>query len=324
MSLLDRYLNAVRAHLPAAEQDDIITELGDDIRAQFEEREAALGRPLTEDEEAALLKPFGRPLLMAARYRPRQFLIGPALFPYYWTALKLSASVALIVIVAVAVAFSISGRPLDDTLRLLWKAPIDAAFQIFTWVTLVFALIEVGAGRVETWSEWDPRTLPQVVVSAGKPASRVEVGLDLVFTAVFLAFWVAWPRWDFVRTLADSGIEMAPAWSAFHLPVLLLVLASMAVKAVVLVRPDWTRLRLLAGVAGTVALLIVLSLLLRVGDLVVPSGSAAGEARALVRVVNVGLRLSFVAAIVISTISTVADVWRYVRSNRRSAFQHPA
>jgi hypothetical protein len=59
MGLLERYLHAVRGYLPAATQDDIVAELGDDLRARFEERAAALGRPLTEDEEAELLRPYG-------------------------------------------------------------------------------------------------------------------------------------------------------------------------------------------------------------------------------------------------------------------------
>ena len=54
MELLDRYLNAVRFWLPAAQQDDIIAELGDDIRSQIEEREATLGRKLDDDD----LRPF--------------------------------------------------------------------------------------------------------------------------------------------------------------------------------------------------------------------------------------------------------------------------
>jgi hypothetical protein len=323
MSLLDRYLNAVRHHLPAAQQDDIVAELGEDLRVRFEERAAALGRPLTENEEAALLKPFGRPLLMAARYRPRQFLIGPAIFPYYWTTLKLSFAVALIVIVSLAVAFAIVGRPLDDIVTLLWKAPVSAAFQIFTWVTVVFAVIELAAGRVREWDEWDPRSLP-VETAPVRPASRFEVGLDLVFSAVFVAFWTALPRSDFLRTLANSGVEIAPAWSDFYLPVLVLVVASMVAKAVILVRPDWTRFRLLTGVAGTLALLVVLSLLLRAGDLVVPSAPVREQARVLVHMVNMALRVSFVIAMVISTVTTALEVWRYARARPRPVAHRPA
>ena len=60
MVLLERYLHAVEGHLPAKSRGDIITELREDLRAQFEDRAVALGRPLSEDEQAALLRPYGR------------------------------------------------------------------------------------------------------------------------------------------------------------------------------------------------------------------------------------------------------------------------
>jgi hypothetical protein len=50
MERLDRYLLAVRKHLPWQRQDDIIAELRANLEAQLEEKEAALGRPLSPAE----------------------------------------------------------------------------------------------------------------------------------------------------------------------------------------------------------------------------------------------------------------------------------
>lgn len=318
MSLLTRYLHAVRTHLPVRLQDDIIAELGDDLRAQFEEREAALGRALTEDEEAALLKPYGRPLVMAARYRPQQHLIGPALFPYYWATLKTAFSIALVALAALAVSLALAGRPFGQVTPLLWKEPITVAFSIFTWVTLVFAAIEFAEGRVKAWDEWDPRSLPRDTTPVGA-ASRFDAGLDLVFTALFVAFWAAWPRSEFLRTLAHSGIELAPAWASFYLPILLVSLASMIAKAVILVRPDRTRFRLGTALAGTLAMVVLLSLLLRAGDLVVPTTPVSAHADTLVRIVNRAVRVSFIIAMAIAVGSTAWEVRRYWRARPRTA-----
>jgi hypothetical protein len=87
MELLDRYLHAVKKFLPKEQQDDIVAELSDDLRSQMEDREAELGRPLTEAEQEAVLKAHGHPVIVAGRYRQdrrsvafgRQ-LIGPVLF----------------------------------------------------------------------------------------------------------------------------------------------------------------------------------------------------------------------------------------------------
>lgn len=56
MDLPERYLHAVRRALPAAKADDIVAELRDILATRQEEREEALGRPLDEDETAAMLR----------------------------------------------------------------------------------------------------------------------------------------------------------------------------------------------------------------------------------------------------------------------------
>ena len=54
MELIDRYLQSVKWMLPRKQQDDVIRELYDEILSPVEEKEDALGRPLTEDEQVAL------------------------------------------------------------------------------------------------------------------------------------------------------------------------------------------------------------------------------------------------------------------------------
>ena len=80
MTLVDRYLGAVRDNLPRAQRDDIIEELEDSLRSRMEDEAAARGRPLTEAEEAAILKGFGNPMAVAARYRgdERSVTLRPA------------------------------------------------------------------------------------------------------------------------------------------------------------------------------------------------------------------------------------------------------
>src|ERR1700730_13936131 len=89
MDLLDRYLQAVKFWLPRAQQDDIAAELSADIQSQIEEQESELGRRLNDAEIEAMLKKRPAPLLMATRYLPQQYLIGPVLFPVYRFVLKI-------------------------------------------------------------------------------------------------------------------------------------------------------------------------------------------------------------------------------------------
>ena len=313
MVLLERYLHAVHGHLPVKERDDIIAELGDDIRAQIEERAATLGRPLTEDEEAELIEPYGRPLLLAARYWPRRYLIGPDVFPFYWTTLKLSLAVALVVHVAVVVGFAVAGRPLLEAAESLFNFPFGAALTIFVWVTIAFAVFDLALKQVKVGGKWDPRKLPRITTPAPR-ASRLEVGFELVLGTLFVLWWTTLPRSpELMFGPADVHLNLAPSWSRFYLPVLVVALASLLAKSVTLVRPDWTTFRVFAGVVTTAAGLAVAAILLRAGDLVVPAVASA-EAEALASVANWGLRISLVIAMVIIAIATVNDIRRFVRA----------
>ena len=69
MTLVERYVRAVRDFLPRGQQDDITNELSDSIQSRFEDEAAARGRPLTEDEQVAILRSLGHPMAVAARYR---------------------------------------------------------------------------------------------------------------------------------------------------------------------------------------------------------------------------------------------------------------
>ena len=99
MDLVDRYLQAVKVFLPRAEQADILQELSENITSQLQDKEAELGRPLTEKEQAAVLRTHGHPFLVASRYRraPMQQLIGPAIFPFYWFAMQTLLCIAVAV-----------------------------------------------------------------------------------------------------------------------------------------------------------------------------------------------------------------------------------
>ena len=105
MELLEQYLKTVRANLPKSQQDDIIRELSENIRAQMEDREASLGRPLTQAEQEAILKAHGHPMAVASRFRgeQRSFTfgrqwIGPELFPIYSKILMINAVVTATVL----------------------------------------------------------------------------------------------------------------------------------------------------------------------------------------------------------------------------------
>jgi hypothetical protein len=102
MTLTERYLKAVAAQLPKAQREDIVAELRDAIQTRMEGREESLGRPLTEAEEETVLREFGHPLSVAARYGSGpQHVVGPELYPWWMFGVKVGL-MALVCITALS------------------------------------------------------------------------------------------------------------------------------------------------------------------------------------------------------------------------------
>ena len=123
MDLLDRYVAAVRRNLPAAKAEDIAAELRDVLLERAEVREAALDRPLDKSEWEALLVEFGHPLVVAARYRDKQSLIGPESYPFYLYSLTLFGAITLLGVAVMTVVRIVvnSGDPGQIVLHLLYS-----------------------------------------------------------------------------------------------------------------------------------------------------------------------------------------------------------
>src|ERR1700733_13627688 len=143
--LIDRYLQAVRFWLPGTHrQDDLIAELGEDLRSQIEDKETELGHSLDKAEVAEILKRCGSPMMVAGRLGPQRHLIGPALFPIYEFVLKMVllwilVPVFLFIVGPVNLVQSGNwGLAMLSTFGDLWSGLFIAAGII----TLVFAIIE--------------------------------------------------------------------------------------------------------------------------------------------------------------------------------------
>src|ERR1700761_7774974 len=111
MELLERYLQAVKKHLPWQRQEDIIAELRANLESQIEERQEELGRTLTPVEEEQWIRGLGSPVQMAAHYQPLQYLIGPAIYPVYLYVLRLASIWAIIIYAIVSTVIIVVGTP---------------------------------------------------------------------------------------------------------------------------------------------------------------------------------------------------------------------
>ena len=248
MELLDRYIQAVRFWLPKAQRDDIAAELSEDIRSQIEERESALARPLNETELTNILKQHGRPLLVANRFRPQQYLIGPALFPIYWFVLRVVAAFYFLPWVLVWIGINVSraahsGKSLIEALGSFWTAFWPMAFFMVGAITVVFAVLERLQAKSNFMDQWDPRKLPPVRDPNRIPisASFIEVTFNLVF-----CIWLLAGMW-YQTSLHFPGVSitLAPVWTYLFWGFFSLTAANVIASGANLFRPYWSRTRAL-------------------------------------------------------------------------------
>jgi hypothetical protein len=314
MELLERYLQAVRFFLPRGQQDDISRELAENLRSQMEDREEELGRPLTDDEQADILRRHGHPMIVAGRYRSSQFIIGPAFFPIYIFALKvgLAASVLVTVVMAI-IGIAIDGNPLTQIGHAIKGLP-DRALLVFAWTTLGFVVLDAAQRRLKLSAKWDPRQLPKVT----RPEVQIPRARTL-FELLFVAAWVVllvllpWPFLIFAPALAF--LTPAPVWQTVYLPVVLLGVAAFALHAVNFARPYRTATRAWARVGLNVASLTVVAALLNASVWVLPGsdGSHQQEIQRLVSAINLSVRIGLIVTFVVTFVEIGADVHRILR-----------
>jgi hypothetical protein len=327
---LDRYLKDIRAHLPTDQADDIVNELGENLRAQIEDRETGLGRTLTDTEVDDLLKAHGNPLVVASRYRREQLsftfgrrLIGPALFPAYVQVLTINIAISVFVVLIGAVLLA-TGQPLGSMV-----SGIALAFVIqFGVVTGIFVAADRMITGEGSFGTFDTRALPKADRSmvdriAESLIGREVVGVvprrtsatDLAISAIFVGWLVA------IRPPQIIGfLRSGPGWEDYYVPLILVVALAGIQPIVNLIRPVWTQLRTVVRVVSDLAILALFVASLRVGDWVVladPTGGATGDVRAVVEINRwIGLSLTVAAAIALAQL--LFEIRRALIERRRS------
>jgi hypothetical protein len=229
MELLNSYLKAVRMYLPKSQRADIIKELSENLLSQMEEKEAALGRPLTEDEEESILMKHGDPLSVASRYGNSTCgvsfgvqLISPEIFPLYRNILLFD----WILTSAIFIVLAIIGTPVTISNFLV---PILMQFVV---VTGIFVIIDrLQRNSHQHWS-FPPAHL--------QPIPRWQSISGIVLWTVVSIWWAAVPHFPWLLLGSAVGsVKLAPVWEMFYAPILFLFLAGLAQRWINLLRPQW-------------------------------------------------------------------------------------
>ena len=305
MELIDRYLQSVKSMLPKKEQDDVIRELSDEILSQVEEKEAALGRPLNEDEQVALLKQLGHPMMLASRYRKQRYLIDPSIFAIYWIVLRLVLIVTLLGMSIAAVAVAATGQGLGKALGVLIRYPF-AALSVFAWVTIVFVILDIIQVKLNFFTKWNPRSLPKLTKKEPKH-SMVESIAGLVFGAMFGVWWLVGLKHNFlIFGPGVAAVHFGPVWQTLYPVFVVLIVTDLVRHAVAIVRPGWERGRAWFRLLFRGLNLLVLYFLINSTDVLVASNA---NIQPQMGNVNRGLHIGLFITGVIVVAQTIWDLY---------------
>lgn len=322
MTLVDRYLQAVKFWLPRNQKDDIIAELAEDLRSQVEEKESELGHNLSEAEIEPILKHSGSPMVVAQRYLPQRSLIGPALFPIYRMVVRSLFLYFLLPWLLLWLGLTIfspgyraahPGGELFATLDAWWLA---CTYSLF-FCTLAFALLDRSQLGARAVNNWNPRALP--VERDYTKISRGATVVELTTSVAALAVWFDLGAFRRVFHLGDVIVTLSHSWPYLFWALTVLSLTGIGLACLNLLHPRWTpfnaslRLGLDCYMWGLAYLVCRVSLLQSLEG----GGLSPADAAEAVAKFHSWLASGAVWIAVIGIVTLLFDVRRVVRAGRQ-------
>ncbi|MEJ0008242.1 MAG: hypothetical protein WDM77_18240 [Steroidobacteraceae bacterium] len=236
-AIIDEYVNKVAANLPRRLRNDVGLELRTLLTEQLGSAAAAAGRAPDRETAMDVLRRFGRPDEVAARYAPRGFqLIEPEYSPVF---LKLATlAVAIQWAVTLPAVFS-SHETLGNWAKhgglsaLSWVGVLLVWFGIASWIQRRSPADPDSGTRPRThWIFWVPfpgEWRPSDPEGTQWRAARNAAPLGAVLTLFFIA--PAWILGHLVQTQTDTSWALYDErFKSWLLP---LLIALMAVRVVV-------------------------------------------------------------------------------------------
>jgi len=340
MDLLRRYLQAVGTYLPKSQQDDILKELGENLRSQMENKEAELGRPLNEDEVAAILKKHGHPMFVAAHYRQTRHLIGSTLFPVYWFVMKIILGIVGFGYSVSALVLIAQGKGILEVLGTIFSYA-GAVLPTFAWVTIIFAMLDIGNNKFhllekvtrDSNDKFDPRTLPALRPASdspdSKPIPRHKTAVELFFSVAFLLWWI---RVSPIRKLAlfmalgpvgladKIPFQLGPVWETVYWAVILLTLVAVVQQIAILIHPDRIKFYRAMRVISSGGSVIVLYLLSRADGIfmLTPGVADAAKFAETLRIVNITLHYTMFFTAIMTAVECFKQIRLLFRGRRHA------
>ncbi|HOU11635.1 MAG TPA: hypothetical protein PKZ84_00825 [Anaerolineae bacterium] len=328
MELINRYVYQVGRRLPERTRADVEQELRSLLLDALEER-TGRAADFTEEEQVAVLEEFGPPEQMADKYRPQaRYVIGPKLYDLYRLVVTVIAGAGLLAAIVLTVVTAL-GPDAPSALNLLlqaWTTFINILLSGIGSATLIFAVLErvipEEEFKLDEGKKWNPHDLPAI-----EPRDEIKRGgliAEIAFTALVIAALAAFG--DRIGGVYYDGTWhttpsfLSAAFFSLYLPLFIVRWGLTIGLDVVLLRQGrWqlgTRIAALLFQGFDIYILgrllngpaVVNPEALRVGLAAAPEG-----AEALIGLLNNGLRLGFLIALIVVVLDAVYKVYRLIR-----------
>ena len=208
MNLIDRYIAEVGKHLPRNQRADIEAEIRSTLEDMLEERKQG---KVAEEEALVLelLKEYGPPYEVAAKYGTHQYLIGPRLFPIFERVLRIIFAIVIgasLIGLGVSLAKTgLTGSAFISSMGGWFGGLVSGLIGAFGNIVLIFAIIDrtQAVSKVEKeFKEWDPKEL-----KSEPDPDRVDLPdhiATIIFTVLGLVIFNLYPNVFSIRFVSDG------------------------------------------------------------------------------------------------------------------------
>jgi hypothetical protein len=324
--LLARYLQAIGEHLPASTCEDVLAELRANLQAQLDDRAEELNRPLTDADIAPILQQHGRPFVVATRYLPQQYLIGPVLFPYYLMILRKVTPFALLACFLAQSSNLLYAHTFPDILRtfgLSLAQLFPDLLLILFWITLSFVIAEYAYNKNNaslSIPTWNPNKLPRVRprFNGKSRASRIA---ELIFHACFLLYVLAIPSHLYlflgpgVIYLHRLSAHFAPIWHTFYIAFVIVLGFQLAAKILAL-NPTFDSWRIPFDLLTRLASIGCTAIMLTTHTYFISTDPAVSHT--LLFVANYWMGMSVRIVLLIGLVALLIETWKHYGPTLRS------
>ena len=208
MNLIDKYIVEVGKQLPRKNRADIEAEIRSTLEDMLEERTQGTG-PADDATVREVLKEYGPPREVAAKYKTHQYLIGPRLFPIFEKVARIVLSVVFgVSLIGLATSLAQSGLTGPEFASAIGKwigGLFTGLIAAFGNIVIIFAIIErtKAADEIEKEiNEWDPKELERE--QDPDEVDRADHVATIIFSTLALVIFNLYPDLISIRYISDG------------------------------------------------------------------------------------------------------------------------